>query len=165
MVATSVPLTMQNTYRLSTTPHEEGWLRPQVANHVCPVKIWDMSIANLVNHTSRTRAKLAQSEDRNHSEVSANLELKLQREHAREITLAIGSRELHRIVPQRGDSVATEQKPTSVLLGAHLIPVTCDSSIGTCSYQGQKVKRVFHRQTNPHLTRCSGCCQHSTRRD
>ena len=49
----------------------------------------------------------------------AALDLKLQREPAREITLAIGSRELHRIVP-RGDSVATEQKPASVLLGAHL---------------------------------------------
>jgi hypothetical protein len=61
-----------------------------------------MSIANLVKHTSRNRSKSNQSEDRNHSEALANLDLKIQREPAREITLAIGSRELHRIVPPKG---------------------------------------------------------------
>jgi hypothetical protein len=61
-----------------------------------------MSIANLVKHTSRTRSESNESENRNHSEVLAHLDLKIQREPAREITLAIGSRELHRTVPPKG---------------------------------------------------------------
>jgi hypothetical protein len=70
-----------------------------------------VSIANLVNQTSRARSKLEQSGDRNHSEALNSLGLKIQREPPRKVTLTVGSRELQRIVATDvvEDLVATGQ--------------------------------------------------------
>ena len=93
------------------SPDHTSWRRmvvTAIGDRADPKRIWGTSIANQVSHTSRNSIRLVRSLGRNRSETTASLMLKIQREPSRKMTLAIGSRELQRIVSTNvDDSVAT----------------------------------------------------------